>query len=148
MPHRLHPVLQATNFLFEGILYFVIAAKSGLSLIGNLISDSDWDKITGEHGVIFLLLCVLIVNWNNARIRERNENRRQAAASLLLDKRHTEALDLQRDYTDAVRKIQEASIRSTTRVAIAVDLLSENLKAQTIALKDCPFRAEDFKPKN
>lgn len=132
------------NLMLEGFLCLLATASAGLALIFDFISDKDWEKITGEHGTMFLLLCIILVVWNNGRIREKNENKRQERSARLLDARHAETLSLQREYAESIKTIQETSVQASQQTVSAIQTLSNNLQLQTIALKDCPFRAEDF----
>lgn len=94
MPYKLssfflHPLAAIIDVTTLGFL----AAWQGMA---TLISNDDWSKITGPHGLVFVLIIGLIVVWTKSV--------RDDAAR---ERRHRETIKTQQEHFNALLELNE-----------------------------------------
>ena len=95
-----------------------LAVYSGVNAIASIISSEDWDKITGPHGLVFVLICALIVVWTKS---VKDDNARE--------RRHREVIAVQEEHFKALLKLNEktsSDLRILTVAATKAQLTSAN----------------------
>lgn len=114
-----------------------------------LISDADWSKITGPHGVAFIAVCAVIVLWSNKMLSDRNrakelaahdrtrakelaehdikEDKRREQEEINKEKRHAESLAAAQKYAESVQALSVESMKVTMKVEHTLSRLIEHL---------------------
>ena len=137
MPYR-HLLHSAAGTLIEGIILGVIAIGNGFKLILTIFSEADWQKITGPHAFLFGLIVAVIVLWNSARLREKNENNRRAAEAEAREKHHAETLALQKENSEKLMALTAESIKAHGMAIGAIKSMDRTILALTDELSEHP----------
>ena len=146
MPYR-HFLHSAAGTLIEGIILAAIAAVNGCKLIATVVSESDWQKITGPHAFLFGLIIAVIVLWNSARIREKNENNRRATEAEAREKHHAETLAIQKENSEKLMALTAESIKAHGMAIGAIKSIDRTIIALTDELSEHPcLLGATFKP--
>ena len=67
MLYRLTSLFYGTvSTAFDIIALTSLAIWQGVTTFAAFISNEDWEKITGPHGLVFILICGLIVVWTKS----------------------------------------------------------------------------------
>lgn len=61
---------------FDIVALVGLTVWQGISTTIAFISSEDWDKVTGPHGLVFVLLCGLIVVWTKSVKDDAGKERR------------------------------------------------------------------------
>lgn len=120
--------------ILEGFLLALIACYKGGIIVGLIISDTDWSKITGPHGVAFLAVIAVIVLWGNGLRRERNEELRRSNEEIRREKRHAETIAMQRENSDKLIALTAKSIKAQAHVTASIDHLARELNSRPCAI--------------
>jgi hypothetical protein len=128
--------------IVEGTLIAALTAWTGITSLGTAISDADWLKIKGPEGALFLSVIIIVVLWNQGRIRERNEDKRREAEREATEKRHRETLEIQQRAADKNEKLVVECILSNGKVATAINSLDNSMKHLVNEILD-PERRND-----
>jgi len=115
MPHRAFAHNVACH-LFEVIGLAFLLAWQGFSAGLAIISDADWAKITGPHGLVFVLIIGLCVVWAKS-----------CRDDVARERRHKETLVAQEEHFAAL-----LSLNSKTAQDLK-DLTIQSIKAQMMA---------------
>ena len=107
----------------EGTLIAALATT-----LGSAISEEDWLRIKGPEGALFLSVIIIVVLWNQGRIREKNENRRRDEELKATEKRHQEMLEIQQRAADKNEKLVVECILSNGKVTTAINSLDNSMK--------------------
>lgn len=132
---------------------FVCHLIEGSILTGGMlaiISDQDWQRMTGPHGVAFIAVLAVIVLWANGLRKEKAEiSRRQAeeiraearrvADEAALEKRHTETMTMQRENADKLMQLTVESIKAQGHTSQAIISIDSTIKRLTeeVASRPC-----------
>lgn len=118
----------------------------------DVISQSSWDRLTGEHGLIFALSIGALTLWVTMQTKELREDRRkeqnqiredkrQAVIDEKNDKRHDEQIKMQTDFNEKLMEImiKNAEVQSETAQSIndmtsAINSLKEGLSVRPCML--------------
>lgn len=63
MPHRIHYISTLCSHIIEGAILAGLAIIQGAGWIASLLTESDWERMTGAHGVAFVSTIAAIVLW-------------------------------------------------------------------------------------
>lgn len=138
MPLRL---LVIPQFLCNAVEAVILGAALGWNtfwLHASLISDDDWAKITGPHGVAFIAVVAVIVLWINkigadkTRASElaehdRKEDVRREQEEIAKEKRHQENLKSTKAYAEEMQKLAVESMKVTMKVEHTLSKLVSQL---------------------
>ena len=120
------------------------AAVLGITAMGFLETLTK-DDLTGPHALLLGALAVIVVLWRNAGIREKNEEKRRSSAEEAQERRHKEALNMQKENSAKLADLTMASMRVTSRVSNAIDaLVTEFQKRPCSANLTRPERIDDL----
>lgn len=139
MPHRLHDM---TSFLVHAIEAVILGIALGWNWFcyqAAIISDEDWSKITGPHGVAFIAVCAVVVLWFNKLTGEKSrskelaaqmerEDERREAEERNKEKRHEENLAASREYAEGMKALAVESMKTTIVVNHTLKDLIKELK--------------------
>jgi uncharacterized membrane protein YcjF (UPF0283 family) len=154
MPHRIINLIDNTAMqILEGIVLACIAMVSGAEYVAALFSNSDWERITGPHGVAFLAVTACIVLWVTSLRREKeiakNEAKRDAAEQILRteeesrrERRHSETLAMQKENSDKLIGLTAESIKAQIHVTTAIQALSKQLDSRPCGLAELKRQQE------
>lgn len=120
------------------------------------ISEGDWAKLTGPHGVAFVSVVAVIVLWGAllayiSRTNKREETRRkeELAARKVEDeareRRHVEIMTTQGHNAQKLIDLTAQSIAANINGTHAIQMLSHDIQTMTNDLKVRPCQAATFK---
>jgi hypothetical protein len=149
MPHRLLELPPVFLHTVEGVILGLALGWNAMSYYAQILSERDWQRMTGPHGVAFIAVVAAVVLWLNkissdkARSKElaeqdAKEDLRRVAEELNKEKRHAETLAASREYADSMKALAVESMK----VAMKVDFTLVNLTHQ---LASRPCQAASFK---
>lgn len=141
MPQRLLDLPPMFIHTIEAVLLGALLGWNGFWYHASLISDADWNKLTGPHGVAFLAVCAVIVLWANKvltdrhrakdlAIQDQKEDIRREIEERNKEKRHAESLAASRDYADSIKALAVESMKVSMRVDQTLSKLVDQLKAR------------------
>jgi hypothetical protein len=139
MPHRFHAISYVFATATEGLTLSIAAIIASLN---TLLDEESWDRLTGRHGALFVMAIALLIFWNSNRLRERRDAQRQALAEEREDhrrqaeeKRHAEAMALQRENSKVLEGLTGEGIKAQFHVAKALADLTNELSSRPCAMK-------------
>lgn len=131
MPHRLFVHLDtAVSQFIEGTILLLAGIGTGCNYLIAILSEEDWSKLTGPHGVAFLAVIAVIVLWGNGIRREKQEEKRRVDEEIRRERRHTETLNLQRENSNKLIELTGESIKSNAYVTAAITALTKELESR------------------
>ena len=150
MPHRLFDLPPVFAHMIEAILLGLALGVNGASYVAELITEGDWQKMTGPHGGMFLLAIAVIALWLNkisddkARAKaiasqEAKEDARRQEEELNKEKRHAETIAASAEYAYQMKALAVESMKVTMKV-------DHTLAQLTAQLQSRPCQASSFKP--
>lgn len=106
MPHRvisfITPPLAA---VFDITMLGILAVWQGMA---TLFSSEDWNRITGPHGLVFVLIIGLIVVWTKSVRDDASRERR-----------HRETIQSQQEHFNALIELNEKSANDLKALTVA-----------------------------
>jgi len=120
----------------EGIALGLLALYNGTRYVAGLISDEDWQKITGPHGVAFLAVTACIVLWLNGLRREKIEEKRRSREEAAREARHAENIAVQREAKDEVKALVVECVKSNAMVTAAITSIDKNNQRLTVEIEN------------
>jgi hypothetical protein len=141
-----HPLILAPSWLYHTAEASVLA-MAGTSLA--IISEQDWNRMTGPHGVAFIAVAAVIVLWANGLRKERLEQKRRDEEALRhearrqedeanREKRHKEAMSMQSANADRIMDITVESIKAQGHSAQAIASIDSTIKRLSDELSSRP----------
>lgn len=121
----------------------MLAAYNGTMAV---ISDSDWEKLTGPHALVFGVVIAVGILWftlikvvgayhKRMVAREKTEAERQARDDEARERRHKEAMEMQSSFHEKMLKVSTESILSIERSTAAIKGMKRALDYQTQELR-------------
>jgi hypothetical protein len=150
MPHRFHAISYVFATATEGLTLSIAAIIASLN---TLLDEESWDRLTGRHGALFVMAIALLIFWNSNRLRERRDAQRQDLVEKREDmrrqaeeearqleneareKRHAEAMELQRENAKVLEGLTGEGIKAQFHVAKAITDLTNELNNRPCAMK-------------
>ena len=100
-------------FVLDIFLLSSLALWQGMTTFATIISKEDWDRITGPHGLVFVLICGIIVIWiKSVKDDASRERRHRESIQILIKLNDKTATDL----TLLSVASNEAQIQSTNAI--------------------------------
>lgn len=138
MPHRVHFLSTAIGQTYEGLLLAALAIANGLSYTMAVISDSDWDRITGPHGFLFGAVIAIGILWNAGRVREKNETKRRDKEEEAREVRHAQLVATNRENAESLKALTVEAIKAQGKATHAIETMDRNIQHLTNQLADRP----------
>ena len=128
----------------------------GIEAVVATISDSDYSKMTGPHGVAFVSVIAVIVLWGAllayiSRTNKREEARRKEELEArkiedeARERRHVELMTTQGHNAQKLIDLTAQSIAANMNGTHAIQMLSHDIQTMTNDLKVRPCQAATFK---
>lgn len=105
---------------------------------GSILAESDWQKVIGPYGALFLACVILTLTWTNNRRKERREEARRDREEEKRDRRHDESMKLQKENWERITALTAENVNARLVSAGAIDRMSSSLQGLTIELKERP----------
>jgi hypothetical protein len=128
MPHRIPLVTNTVSFFIELITLGLLTIWQGVETVGSIISEQDWNRITGPHGVAFIACAACMILWGSSVARDRKEDRRRRAEDEARERRHAETIKLQSDNAESLKALTVENAKTNMRVANAIHSLDQSIK--------------------
>jgi uncharacterized membrane protein YcjF (UPF0283 family) len=127
MPHRLIDLPPVLMHTLEAVILGLALGWNGAAYLIALISESDWQRLTGPHGVAFIAVVAVVVLWLNklssdkARAKElatieKKEDARRMAEEAARELRHAESLKASGEYAHSMKALAVESMKVSMRV--------------------------------
>ena len=98
------------------IVLSTLAVWQGITTAIAFISNEDWEKITGPHGLVFVLICGLIIVWTKS-----------VKDDAARERRHRESIKSQEDHFKSLLELNAKTAADLTILTVASN------KAQILA---------------
>ena len=85
-----------------------------------IISETDWQRITGPHGVAFVAIAAVIVLWVSGMRKDKREDERRVKEEQNREKRHSESLLMQGENAKRLMELTVEGIKAQGMVAMAL----------------------------
>jgi len=138
MPHRLQIFSGTIAHVIEGSFLSIIAVWQGLSTI----TDTEFSRLTGQHGYTYALILAVIVLWTSNTFRERRDEKNR-------ERRHNELMATNTANTEELKhltaeslKVHFKSVESAVEGVAAIRALSNNFTYLTEQLKKRPCQKD------
>jgi hypothetical protein len=113
------------------------ALVTGTLAVSEAITETDWLRLTGQHGAVFVLAVVGLAFWAKAVRDEKNRKLEDEAR----ERRHKEALDagevhfnrlieMNRINASDLKEVSLASVKAQTEAANAIENLTRTLESR------------------
>ena len=133
MPHRIISSIHAHDVL-QGVLWSFLAAYNGAMYFIGLISDADWNRMTGPHGVAFIAVAAVIVLWANGLRKEKAEDRRRDREEQAREARNNQIIAALDQATQTNHELTVDSIRQQGLTAQAIGRMDNTIKRHHIEI--------------
>lgn len=126
MPQRLINLAHSLQFvqLFDIIALSTLAVWQGAIA---LISNDDWNKITGPNGLVFVLIIGLIVIWTKSVRDDAAKERRHKETISAQSKHYDSLLALNTKTAEDLKKLTVESTTAQINATNAIDSLDSNI---------------------
>ena len=122
--------------LLEWSTFVSLAVFHGGLAVTEAISQSDWARLTGEHGAIFVLSIVGLAFWgkshkdDKSKIKEDLARERRHAEALAASDRHFGLLmEMNKQNADDLKDLSIQSIKANLRGTAEIALLRIEIKS-------------------
>lgn len=125
MPYRLSNVFSSpVAAVIDFSMLAVLAVWQG---IATLISPDDWSKITGPHGLVFVLIIGLTVVWTKS-VRDDSARERRHRESIKTQEEHFNSLlVLNAKTADDLKILTVASTKAQLNATSAIIAMDQNI---------------------
>lgn len=141
-PFISHPT--ASTFVEGSILAFA-ALVNGTLAVSEAITETDWLRLTGQHGAIFVLAVVGLAFWAKS-VRDEKTRAKEDEAR---DRRHKEALDageahfnrlieMNRVNAADLKEVSMASVKAQIDSTNAIENLTKELSSRPCGVTKIP----------
>lgn len=142
MPQRL--LQPAFTNTVEGLVLTFLATFNGGVAALQMISDGDWTRINGPHGVSFLAVCAVIILWSRSIVKERNEDKRRTREEIAREARNAELLTALKAADKSNKDLTERCIQAIERQTAATVAFNSTIQHHTSFI--CEKIEESRKP--
>ena len=168
MPHRLLTLQAAISHLIEGSILAVIAGSNAGLAITDAISAQDWERLTGQHGLMFASVVVVMVLWatlvaivhrfrkdsmaKEARdradslAREERERADRAAHFEELRSSNKENVERLLDLTEKHQRLTVEAAKVDMKVAHSINQLESAISNLAENFSSCPANLKNHQP--
>lgn len=134
MPHRLISyIAPAFTSTLDIVTLGTLALWQGLS---TLISSDDWNRITGPHGLVFVLLIGLIVVWTKSVRDDAARERRHRETIAAQEKHFATLIKMNGENANDLKALTVASTKAQMTATNAVISMDHNIIRLTNELAD------------
>lgn len=143
MPHRLYDLTLFMSHCLEAAFLGLALGWNSTAYFLSIISDSDWSRMTGPHGVAFLAVAAVVVLWLNkmasdkSKAKELKEAEARSEARREEDeankeKRHLESRTDMHRFAEDLKGLTADSIKA--QLLTNASLSANNLKVAELVL--------------
>ena len=130
------------SHIVEGLCLGALAVWQGGAATITALTESDWSKLTGPHGVAFAAVIAVIVLWAALLAYISKSRKEELAARKVEDeareRRHTELVTTQKAHAEKLIELTSQSITANINGTHAVGTLSKSIEAMAEQVKKCP----------
>jgi hypothetical protein len=110
---------------------------SMLSIVA-IISEADWARILGPHGVAVCAILGLAIVWGSGLRKDKREDERRAKEESSREARHAESIRLQKENADKLIEITVENIKAAGKVTQAITSMDRTIQHLSNELSDRP----------
>lgn len=103
-----------------------------------LIADEDWNRFLGPHGVAVVSILAVLALWGQGIAKSRQERADRAKDEAARERRHNEAIALQRENAQHLMSLSAESIKAHAKSVQAIESFDRTIRNMTEELKDRP----------
>jgi hypothetical protein len=127
---------QHTQDVIQGILWGVLALYNGAAAFVAVISEADWNRITGPHGVAFLSIIAVVVLWGNGIASRKAEDKRRAEEIASANASRAELLKALNESIESNNDLTKQCIRAIEKQTAATQAMDKTMQHHTTFLSD------------
>ena len=119
---------QHAQEIIQGFLWGFLALYNGTLYVVGIISDADWARMTGPHGVAFIAVAAVIVLWANGLRKERAEDRRREREEKAREERNAQLIAALDKATETNHQLTIDAIKQQADTAKAIGRMDNTIK--------------------
>lgn len=127
---------QHAQEIIQGFLWGFLALYNGSMYILGVISETDWNRITGPHGVAFIAIVAVAVLWANGLATRKAEDKRRTSEAEAASNSRAELLKALKDSIDSNHDLTKQCIRAIEKQTAATAALDKTIQHHTTFLSD------------
>jgi hypothetical protein len=122
--------------ILQGCLWGILAIYNGASALIAVISEADWNRITGPHGVAFIAVVAVVVLWANGIATRKAEDKRRAEEIASANAARAELLKALKESIDSNNDLTKQCIRAIECQKAATQAMDKTIQHHTTFLAD------------
>jgi hypothetical protein len=135
MPLRLITSQHFTD-LAQGMLWGILAVYNGAATFIAIITEADWNRITGPHGVAFISVIAVIILWSNGIMTRKAEDKRRAQEIKDANNARADLLKALEASTASNNALTSQCIHAIERNTAAVQAFDKTCQRNTVFLAE------------
>lgn len=120
----------------QGALLTFLALYNGAAAVVGVITETDWNRMTGPHGVAFIAVIAVIGLWVDRKVEKRGEQKRRDKEDEAKEKRNQDLIDALKQLTESNHGLTERAITTIAESKAAIITLDRNIQRLTIEVSD------------
>lgn len=133
MPHRMIHHAPPDTLASFGIVF--------ASLTGWL-TDKDWERLVGPWGGMLVSLGMLLIILRHTAARQKHQDQQAELDRQDRERRHQEAIALQKENADKLMAITVETIKASGRATVAIERVDSTLQYLTAELEKRPCQVK------
>ena len=127
---------QHTQDVIQGILWGMLALYNGASALLAVITEADWNRALGPHGVAFLAVIAVVVLWGNGIATRKAEDKRRAEEIASANASRAELLSALKESIDGNHELTKQCIKAIEKQTAATIAMEKTMQSHTVFLAD------------
>ena len=122
--------------ILQGCLWGILAIYNGAAAMLAVISEADWERITGPHGVAFIAVVAVVVLWANGIATRKAEDKRRAEEIASANASRAELLKALNESIESNNDLTKQCIRAIEKNTAATIAFEKTMQHHTTFLSD------------
>jgi len=122
--------------ILQGCLWGILAIYNGAAAMLAVISEADWNRALGPHGVAFISIVAVIVLWANGIATRKAEDKRRAEEIASANASRAELLEALKESIQSNQGLTERCIAAVEKQTAATVAMDKTIQHHTTFLTD------------
>ncbi len=122
--------------ILQGCLWGILAIYNGAAAMLAVISEADWNRALGPHGVAFISIVAVVVMWDSGRRDRKAENTRRQDEIASANASRAELLKALKESIDSNNDLTKQCIRAIECQKAATQAMDKTIQHHTTFLAD------------
>jgi hypothetical protein len=118
------------------MLWGILAVYNGVGYAFGIITEADWDRITGPHGVAFISVIAVIILWTNGLLNRKAEDKRRTQETADANAARSDLLKALNAATDSNASLTKQCIKAIEQNTAAVQAFDKTCQRNTVFLAE------------